>query len=93
VTVAYDGAAALAEIQRTQPDAALLDIGMPGLSGYEVARAVRADAVVGRLTLVAITGWGQPADREKVFAAGFDHHWVKPVDLDKALAFLAQLKS
>lgn len=58
----------------------MLDIGMPGLDGYEIARRVRRTYV--NITLVAVTGWGQAKDRERAFAAGFDHHFVKPVEPD-----------
>jgi CheY-like chemotaxis protein len=59
----------------------LLDIGLPGIDGYEVARRLRADPQVGRVRLVALTGWGAEADRRRAMAAGFDHHLTKPVDL------------
>ena len=59
----------------------LLDIGMPGMDGYEVARRLREVARPDRVTLVALTGWGQDEDRRRVREAGFDHHLVKPVDL------------
>jgi CheY-like chemotaxis protein len=58
----------------------LLDIGMPGLTGYEVARKMRQSAPRMPLTLIAITGWGQDIDKERAYAAGFDHHLTKPVD-------------
>jgi PAS domain S-box-containing protein len=80
VTVVHDGAAAVEAIRRVKPDVAILDIGMPGLDGYEVARRVRADAGVARVRLVALTGWGQEQDRARAMAAGFDMHVTKPVE-------------
>jgi PAS domain S-box-containing protein len=86
VEVVNDGAAALDAIRRLHPDIALLDIGMPSLNGYDVARRVRAAEWGGAgITLVAVTGWGQAADKDKAFDAGFDHHWVKPVKPSVAL--------
>jgi CheY-like chemotaxis protein len=79
VRVAYDGEEALAAEAEFLPDVILLDIGMPKLSGYEVAKRVRelrGPAVL----IVAITGWGQEDDRQRAREAGFDHHFTKPVD-------------
>ena len=78
VDVAYDGAAALTMAQAMVPDVALLDIGLPGMNGYDVARHLRA-ARGDELTLIAITGWGQEDDRSRAYAAGFDHHMIKPI--------------
>jgi PAS domain S-box-containing protein len=78
--VAHDGAKALKVAEDFGPDIVLLDIGMPGLDGYEVARRLRALPPERPFRIVAITGWGQQADREKSRAAGFDLHLVKPVD-------------
>ncbi len=64
------------------PQVVFLDIGMPGLSGYDVARLLRANPASKKATLVALTGWGQPEDRRRTEEAGFDHHIVKPADLD-----------
>ena len=61
------------------PDIVLLDIGLPGMSGYDVARQIRASGAQPPL-LVALTGWGQPADRQRSKASGFDEHLLKPVD-------------
>ena len=66
----------------------LLDIGMPGLDGYEVARRLRAMEGGESLRIVAVTGWGQDTDREKSREAGFDLHLVKPIDPATLLAFL-----
>jgi PAS domain S-box-containing protein len=78
--VASDGAEALRLAESMQPDIALLDIGMPGLDGHQVARRIRAEAWGRHIKLVAVTGWGQQADRAASAEAGFDLHWVKPVD-------------
>ncbi len=87
VTVAHDGEQALRSYQQVQPEFALLDIGMPGMDGYEVARRIRA---LGRpVTLVALTGWGQAADKALAADAGFDRHFTKPVDPDRILELLA----
>jgi signal transduction histidine kinase/CheY-like chemotaxis protein len=87
-SVAHDGYAALAMAAEFRPDVVLLDIGMPGLDGYEVARRLRAMQGERALKIVAITGWGQQSDKQKTQEAGFDLHLVKPVsvgDLAKAL--------
>jgi CheY-like chemotaxis protein len=84
---ACDGAVGLEEARRLRPDAALIDIGLPGMDGYEVARRIRADLPGARL--VALTGYGQPEDRERALAAGFDVHLVKPVDPDQLQRLLA----
>jgi CheY-like chemotaxis protein len=64
------------------PQVVFLDIGMPGLSGYDVARLLRSNPASEKATLVALTGWGQPEDRRRTEEAGFDHHVVKPADLE-----------
>jgi len=80
VTSVHDGPVALSAFSEIKPDVALLDIGMPGLTGYEVARKMRQSGSGAALTLIAITGWGQDIDKERAYAAGFDHHLTKPVD-------------
>jgi signal transduction histidine kinase/ActR/RegA family two-component response regulator len=79
VRVAYDGQAALDEVQARRPDVVLLDIGMPGLDGYEVARRLR-QTEADKLVLVALTGYGQEEERERARQAGFDYHVLKPVE-------------
>ena len=80
--VAHDGLAAVREAETFVPDLAVLDIGLPGISGHEAARRIR-QLPSGRTTLlVAVSGWGQDADRRRSIAAGFDHHLVKPVDIE-----------
>ena len=83
VRVAHLGRAALSLAQVFRPDTALLDIGMPDISGYEVARALRAEPWAANILLVALTGWGQESDRRRALEAGFDHHLIKPIDPDK----------
>ena len=80
VCIAHDGAAALDAVRDFRPDVAFLDIGMPGLTGYEVAQAVRAEPWGRDITLIAVTGWGQPDDRARARTAGFDRHLIKPID-------------
>jgi signal transduction histidine kinase/CheY-like chemotaxis protein len=83
VVAAGNGREALAQFERFAPEAVLLDIGMPGMDGYEVARRIRV-LPSGRTTaLIALTGWGQQEDIQRCFEAGFDHHLVKPLDIDK----------
>ncbi|HEY3785273.1 MAG TPA: PAS domain S-box protein [Steroidobacteraceae bacterium] len=91
VCAVYDGASALSVAQTFQPDAVLLDIGMPLMSGYEVARAFHAQDPATRPVLVAITGWGQEADKERAQAAGFRHHFVKPVSEELLRAVLTDI--
>jgi len=79
VHVAYGGAEALATFTRVEPDAALLDVGMPHVSGLEVVRAIRQHPTGQRATLIAVTGWGQDRDRRLALEAGFDHHLTKPM--------------
>lgn len=78
--IAHDGHAALALVEQFQPQVVLLDIGLPGMNGYEAARAIRMTEAGRQMLLVAVTGWGQLGDRQRAVAAGFDHHMVKPVD-------------
>ncbi len=80
VELAHDGATALRAFEKRRPDVALLDIGMPEASGYEVARRIRATPEGAAVVLIAITGWAQDSDRAQSRAAGFDHHLTKPVE-------------
>jgi signal transduction histidine kinase len=91
VRVAHDGASGLELARGWRPDVAFLDIGLPGLNGYELARRLRADPVTAAVVLVAITGWGQENDRRAAFDAGFDQHLVKPVEPVRVLDILATL--
>lgn len=83
VFVANQGSTALAERARCHPDIVLLDISLPDMDGYEVARRMRTAPDQQSLVLVAMTGWGGEQDKQLADAAGFDLHWVKPVSLDK----------
>jgi signal transduction histidine kinase len=88
---AHDGAQALAAARSYQPDIVILDIGLPDQNGYEVARQLRATPAGGAIFLVAATGWGQDADRERARAAGFDLHMTKPIDFGTLQAAIATL--
>jgi CheY-like chemotaxis protein len=92
VRVAYDGSAALTVAREFQPRVAVLDIGMPGANGYDVARAIRSRNG-SSVTLIAMTGWGQEADRRRALEAGFDHHLTKPVDLSVLNELLVKVAS
>ncbi len=89
VSVAHDGEAAVAMTAALRPDAVVMEIGMPRMNGYEAARQIRAHTSPGGPMLIALTGWGQYADRVLAAEAGFDHHFVKPIDLQRLLACLA----
>ena len=91
--IAHDGYSALEAVRKFRPEIVLLDIGLPGMSGYEVARRIRERARGKAPLLVAMTGYGQEADRRKAREAGFDHHLVKPIDLDALLELLAGLRT
>jgi CheY-like chemotaxis protein len=81
VTVAYSGASGLDALQSFGPDMIFLDIGMPGMDGYQTAREIRARTVDRKVNLIALTGWGRREDRERTMAAGFNHHLVKPAEM------------
>jgi signal transduction histidine kinase/ActR/RegA family two-component response regulator len=88
--IAHDGPAALRLVEQQRPEVALLDIGLPGMDGYELARQLRRRPGFERVALVALTGWGQEGDRRRSQEAGFDHHLVKPVELSALRELLAQ---
>ncbi len=93
VATAHDGHMALELARSWLPELVLLDLGMPGMDGFEVARRIRELPGLERITIAALTGWGQQADRRRTAEAGFDHHLVKPVDvkiLEELLAGLAR---
>lgn len=81
VAVSNDGRCALQTVERFRPDVLLLDLGMPGLNGLQVARAIRADRHFTGMKIIAQTGWGDSEMRRRTAEAGFDLHLVKPVDL------------
>ena len=82
VRTATDGLEAVRAAEAFRPDVVLLDIGMPGIDGYEVARRIRREAWGTAMRMVAVTGWGQSGDRQRTHEAGFDVHLTKPVELD-----------
>ena len=89
VTVVHDGQEALATFHSLIPEVALLDIGMPELNGYEVARQVRQGSLGRAVTLIAVTGWGQEADKARALAAGFNHHFTKPIEPERLMDLLS----
>ncbi len=92
VRVAYGGRAALEQARSEAPDVALLDLGMPVLDGYELAKQFREDPCLRQVLLVAVTGWGQTEDRRRTQEAGFHHHLVKPVEAEALEKVLADLR-
>jgi len=93
IDTAYCGETALSLARTVRPDVVLLDIGMPGMLGYEVARRLRGIAEAANAMLIAVTGYGRESDVAKALAAGFDHHLVKPVDFDKLRSLLASRRA
>ncbi|HEX8785801.1 MAG TPA: ATP-binding protein, partial [Telluria sp.] len=93
VSVEYDAEGALERARRERPDVLLLDIGLPDMDGYELARRLRAQPESAGATLVALTGYGQNQDREEAHQAGFDHYLVKPADLGQVNEVLAQAEA
>lgn len=91
VFTAHSGADALAVAARERPPALILDIGMPGMSGYELTRRIRQEAWGRHALIIAVTGWGQEEDSRQSFAAGFDHHLTKPIDVAKIEELLAKV--
>ncbi len=89
VTVIHNGRDAVAAFKQTLPDVTILDIGMPDLNGYEVARQIRETHREKTFILVAVTGWGQATDKEQAFAAGFDYHFTKPVEPQRLIELLS----
>ena len=88
VRVAYDGPSALQQARDFSPEVVLLDIGLPGMDGYEVVRLLRELPQARGAHIVALTGFGQQSDRQRALGAGFDEHLVKPVDLETVTAVL-----
>jgi len=88
--LAYDGRTGLAVAAGFAPDVVLLDIGLPGMDGYEVAEELRRRESATRTLLVALTGFGRREDRERAWQAGIDHHFTKPVDLSTLRDLLAR---
>jgi CheY-like chemotaxis protein len=86
--VVYDGAAAVDYVAREKPDVVVMDVGMPIMNGYEAARRIRALHPEGEIVLIALTGWGQYADKARAADAGFDYHFVKPLQIEDLVACL-----
>jgi CheY-like chemotaxis protein len=86
--VVHDGEGAVSSAAACPPDVVLMDIGLPGMNGYEAARQIRTGCA-GSLMIVALTGWGQEPDRRRSQEAGIDHHLVKPLDLGKLMLILS----
>jgi CheY-like chemotaxis protein len=91
VKVAFSGSAALDITMSYSPEVVFLDIGMPGMDGYEVARRMRQQPGLEKVVLAALTGWGQQEDRRRTMEAGFNHHLVKPPELKLLEGVLAEL--
>jgi PAS domain S-box-containing protein len=92
VRTVHDGREAVTEAREFRPDLAILDIGLPGLTGYEAARVIRQESWGAGVVLIAITGWAQDVDRQRSMEAGFDHHLVKPVEPAALLSILVSLQ-
>ena len=90
VEVARDGPAAVAKAQAYQPDVLLLDIGLPGMDGYHVAKRLKENNAKKRPFIIAVTGFGMEADRRRSAESGIDVHWVKPVDPEQLQALLVR---
>jgi CheY-like chemotaxis protein len=93
VHVAVDGVRALALAVSVRPRVAVLDIGMPGMDGHELARQLRRQPWATGMLIVALTGWGQPEDRRRALDAGFDRHFTKPVDPMELMDCIATWRS
>jgi two-component system CheB/CheR fusion protein len=88
VCTAHDGATALDQARIHRPLVGILDIGLPGLDGYELARRLRAEPRLPKMTLVAVTGYGREEDRAAATSSGFDYHLVKPFEVQDLLALM-----
>src|SRR3954471_12200577 len=89
VRVAYDGPEAIEAADDFRPEAGLLDIGLPHLSGYDIARHIRSTRG-GTVVLIAITGWGQEEDRRRARDAGVEHHFTKPAEFERLVALVGE---
>jgi CheY-like chemotaxis protein len=83
VYLAHSGGEALETAGRLRPEVGVFDIGMPDMDGYELAERIRREAWGKKIKLIAVTGWGQEADKRRALFAGFDHHLTKPIDPDQ----------
>jgi PAS domain S-box-containing protein len=91
VHTAYDGERAVETAESLRPEVVIVDLGMPGVNGYEICRRLRAEPWGGEMLIVALTGWGQGEDRWRSDQAGFDHHLLKPVDVPELVVVLADV--
>jgi CheY-like chemotaxis protein len=91
VRMAHDGPTALEAALADRPNVVFLDVGLPGLNGFEVAKRIRQRLDSQNIMLIAVTGYGHEKDRQRSQEAGFDHHLVKPVDFDKVQQILASV--
>ena len=91
VEIFNDGQTGLQAALQDNPDLIILDLGLPGMSGFEVARRIRESTELVNVRLAALTGWGQEEDRRRTHESGFDHHLTKPVDIAALQALLANL--
>ncbi len=89
VRTAHDGMMAVQTAVEHKPDVVLLDIGLPILNGYEVAKRIRVESTLKNVVLIALTGYGQDADRQRALQAGFNHHLVKPARLEQLQQILS----
>jgi CheY-like chemotaxis protein len=92
IHIAHDGASAISEALRLRPEAVILDIGLPAMNGYEVAQRLRLDVGLNASLLVALTGYAEDSDRISAQKAGFDHYFAKPLDINKLVSVLDNLK-
>jgi CheY-like chemotaxis protein len=90
VAAAADGHEALEAVTTFNPDAAVLDVSMPGLNGYNLARKIRESEANGKMLLIALSGLGQPEDKSSAIEAGFDQHFTKPIEMNTLLRVLGQ---
>ncbi|MFM0629792.1 response regulator, partial [Paraburkholderia xenovorans] len=88
-TTASNGRDAIRLMAEVRPEVAIVDVGMPDVDGFDVARAVRADGTLADITLVALTGYAAESDKSRALAAGFDYHLTKPLSLEKLQYILA----
>jgi two-component system CheB/CheR fusion protein len=93
VDAARNGDEAVELAVSSPPEIALIDIGLPGLDGYDVAREIRGSEAADGVYLVALTGYGQPLDRRRALESGFNEHLVKPLNREKLLRLMASLES
>jgi CheY-like chemotaxis protein len=93
VEAVHDGPTALEVARSYRPNLILLDIGLPGMDGFEVAKKVRQDLDLGNVVLVAMTGYGQESDKQRSKEVGFDHHLIKPADFSKVKEILATVSA